>query len=233
MNKTSSSTNRPLTYSSATITARRQRILKETRRIIAKSGIEGFSIRELCRQAKVAQHTVYNAFENKNHIIGMAIRDAFDNINQNYYYTHSSDTMEGNLERLIAVNIGNLEHKNYAKAISSLYFSPSTSDDVITTLREMGFINLRQWLDKIHESHELGDWVDRADLELICINDRYATINDWANGRITDNAYIYQLVEGTLLLIAGATTGGTRDNAIDFIKRIRANGWGLTLGARL
>ncbi len=169
---------KPLVYSSPAITARRRRILKETRKIIAESGMKGLTIRALCRRADVSQYTIYNAFENKNQIIAAAIKESYDNLNQNSVYIYMPDTMEGNIERLITVNMRNLKHGNYAKAISNIYFSSNMGEDVILMLREMGFSNLRQWLDKIEEDQELGCWVNRADLEIICVNGRYAIIND-------------------------------------------------------
>jgi len=49
-------TDKPQTYSSPAILARRRRILEETRRLIAEQGLVNFNMNELCKRAGVAFH---------------------------------------------------------------------------------------------------------------------------------------------------------------------------------
>lgn len=215
---------RPLLYSSGAITERRRRILREAQRLIAERGIDGFNIRELCRRADVAQRTLYNAFENKDRIVALAIWETYTEVNQRMRYRTSPETLEGILDRLISVNSRNLRARNYTKAVTSLYFSPTTSPDVLHTLREMAVLDLRQWLRRVHEEGGLAEWAVREELEVNFINLEYATINDWACGRISDEEYIRRLVEAVLLLVIGATVGAARDEAAKALATIRREG---------
>jgi AcrR family transcriptional regulator len=212
---------RPLLYSSGAITERRRRILREAQRLIAERGIDGFNIRELCRRADVAQRTLYNAFENKDRIVALAIWGTYTEVNQRMRYRTAPETLEGILDRLISVNSRNLRARNYTKAVTSLYFSPTTSADVLHTLREMASLDLRLWLTRVEAEGDLAPWVRRGELEINFVNLEYATINDWACGRIEDEDYVQRLVEAVLLLTVGATVGSTREEAAKALQTIR------------
>ncbi|MFT4054386.1 MAG: TetR/AcrR family transcriptional regulator [Novosphingobium sp.] len=213
-----------LVYSSTTIFERRKRILRETRKMIGESGLEGFSIRTLCKRADVAQRTLYNAFHSKDRLIALAIRNAYEDVNSYIGYRTSADTIDGIVDRLIAVNRRNLKARNYTRAVTSIFFSPGTSKDVWMAIREMVFLNLRQWLDKVKSDGELQPWAAIDDLAHMFANVEYSVINDWANDRIDDEAYIRLLITAVLSLAAGATQGATQARAQEMLAQIGQTG---------
>lgn len=213
-----------LVYSSPTIHARRRRVLKEARKMIAEHGLEGFSIRALCKQAGVAQRTLYYAFQNKDRIIALAIREAYEDVNRYMRYRTSADTLVGIIDRLIAVNRRNLKARNYTRAVTAIYFAPNISADVWNALREMVFTNLRQWLDRMVRDGEIQDWVDVDALASDIANIEYSTINDWAQGRLDDDRYIVRLITAVLSMTAGVTRGATHTEAIEMLRTIRTTG---------
>jgi AcrR family transcriptional regulator len=215
---------KPLIYSSPSIQQRRDRILKAARQLIAEHGVEGFGVRELCRSAKVAQRTLYNAFQNKDRIVALAIREAYEEVNRRTRYKTSADTLSGILDRLISVNKRNFRARNYTRAVAAIYFSPGSSDDVVRALQEMAFLNLRRWLKRVEEDGELAPWIVREELEVHLVNAEYATINDWARDRIPDRDYLRRLVESVLLITAGATIGRTHTEAVKWLKELKATG---------
>ncbi|MEQ8958040.1 MAG: helix-turn-helix domain-containing protein, partial [Coleofasciculus sp. C2-GNP5-27] len=105
-----------LTYFSPRILERRQRLLKETRKMIAESGYENFSVRKLCERASVAQKTLYNAFQNKDRLVVLAIREAYDDFHKYTNYTTDRNTVAGILDRAVALNRQNMRVPNYIKA---------------------------------------------------------------------------------------------------------------------
>ena len=213
-----------LVYSSTTIFERRKRILRETRRMIAEVGLEGFSIRTLCQRADVAQRTLYNAFHSKDRLIALAIRNAYEDINSYIGYRTSAETIDGIVDRLIAVNRRNLKARNYTRAVTSIFFSAGTSKDVWAAIREMVFLNLRQWLDRVERDGELQPWARIDDLAHMFANIEYSIINDWANDRIADEDYIRLLITAVLSLAAGATQGTTQARAQDMLAEIGRTG---------
>ncbi|NLR73212.1 TetR/AcrR family transcriptional regulator [Novosphingobium sp. ERN07] len=215
---------RKAVYSSASIHQRRKRILTEARRMIADVGLDGFSVRLLCRNADVAQRTLYNAFQSKDRLIALAIREAYEDVNRYIRYRTEVDTLNGIIDRLIAVNTRNLRARNYTKAVVSLYFSPSISPDVWNALRSMVFLNLRQWLDRLHREGGLQPWINVEIAAGDFANIEYATINDWAVGRLTDEQYIPRLVNAVLSYALGILKGEERAMAAAMMEQLHATG---------
>ncbi|GAA4810093.1 hypothetical protein GCM10023232_01410 [Sphingosinicella ginsenosidimutans] len=211
-------------YSSTSIQERRKRILSEARHMIAKKGIDGFSIRTLCKNADVAQRTLYNAFHSKDRLIALAIREAYEDVNRHLMYRTSPETLEGIVDRLIAVNTRNFKARNYTKAVVSLYFSPNISTDIWDALRGMVFLNLRQWLNRLQRDGGLQDWVDVEEAAGDFANLEYATINDWAVGRLSDEDYVRRLVMVVLSHTIGITAGPAREEALAMARTIRESG---------
>ncbi|MES2290680.1 MAG: TetR/AcrR family transcriptional regulator [Pseudomonadota bacterium] len=211
-------------YSSASIKERRKRILTEARHMIADVGIDGFSIRTLCRNADVAQRTLYNAFQSKDRLIALSIREAYEHVNRYMRYRTSADTLDGIIDRLIAVNTRNLKARNYTKAVVSLYFSATISKDIWDALRQMVFLNLRQWLDRVDREGALQDWISVDQAAGDIANLEYSVINDWAVGRLSDDEYVLRLVTTVLSHVIGITAGTHREEAIAMARNIRKTG---------
>src|SRR5258708_5157752 len=126
-------------YASPAIVERRRRILKETRKMIAEVGVQGFSVRELCVRSHVALRTLYNAFHSKDRLIAIAIREAYDDVERSIEYTTSAETLEGIINRLTFINTRNMGARNYTKAVASLYFAPDVGEDIWLALQHMVF----------------------------------------------------------------------------------------------
>ena len=213
---------KPLLYFSPMILARRHRLLKEARHMIAEEGLDGFSIRKLCQRAGVAQRTLYNAFQNKDRLIAFAIREAFDEF-QAYVRTESDPgSLAGLLSRTIAINRRNFRVRNYTKAVCAIYFAPATPRDVWETLQDMSLRGNNEWLDR-HQD-DLAPWIDRDHFAHSMANVQYATINDWCLGRLSDDDYLPRLAENMLLLIIGAVQGPLAEEAAHYLDTIKRTG---------
>lgn len=213
---------KPLLYLSPMILARRRRLLKEARHMIAEEGLDGFSIRKLCQRAGVAQRTLYNAFQNKDRLIAFAIREAYDEYSAYVRSSTDYNSLAGLLTGVIAINRRNFRVRNYTKAVCALYFSPNTSRDVWETLQDMSLSGSRTWLN-IHQG-SLQPWVDLEHLANAIANVLYATINDWALGRLSDAEYLPRMAENTLLLITGAAKDDLAKEAQRYLATIRQTG---------
>lgn len=205
-------------YSSPSIIERRRRILKEARQLIAEQGIQGFSIRELCRRAEVAQRTLYNAFHSKDRLIALAIREAYDYVDSHVHYRTSADTLDGILDRMIAVNTRNRGARNYTRAVTSLYFAADVSEDIWHVLRHMVFNNLMRWLHKVEASGGLRPGIGVNELAHNFANLEYSVINDWSQGRIKDEDYLPRLLRSFLCLAVGSMQGDARESAHAYLE---------------
>lgn len=215
---------KPLLYSSPLILERRRRLLREARQMIAEGGIENFSVRRLCQRAEVAQRTLYNAFHNKDRVVALAIREAYDEFNQHVRYRTDEHTLSGVLDRTIAINRRNFRVRNYTKAVVAIYFGPGTPRDVWETLRDMSVNAIHAWLIAMTERGELRPWVHPEHFATTMANVQYSVINDWCLDRLDDDQYLSRLVESMLLLLVGAVQGAVRDEAETFLIELRRSG---------
>jgi hypothetical protein len=167
---------------------------------------------------------VYNAFHSNDRLIALDIRDSHEEVNSYIRSRTSADTLEGIIDRLIAVNRRNFKARNYTRAVTSIFFSSATSKDVWNALREMVFLNLRQWLDALAVKGELQPWVDLDALADTFANIEYSVNNDWARERLADDDYIPRLVTAVLSLAAGVTTGDTQDQANAMLAQMAGSG---------
>lgn len=211
-----------LLYSSPLILGRRRRLMSEARHMIAEDGLEGFSIRRLCQRAKVAQRTLYNAFQSKDRLIALAIRDGFEDVSASLREGSNPASLSAMIARTIAINRRNFAAKNYTKAVCAIYFAPTTPNDIWCTLREMSLQGNNEWL-QLHQDH-FQPWVDHDHFLQSMANMQYATINDWCLGRLSDDKYLPRLAENKLLLIIGAVRGELAAEAIGYLEEIRRTG---------
>lgn len=215
---------RQLVYSSPRIHERRQRILKEARKLIAEKGLANFGVRELSKRADVAQRTLYNAFSSKERIAALAIQESFELLRQHVRYKTDGDTLEGMLDRIIAINRQNLGSPNFALAMSSIYFSPSTPADVWNILHHMAAAGITEMLGRFREMGELEDWVIIEDMAISYANMAYSTIHDWGLRRIGNEDYLRRMAEALLLLVVGCSRGDTQAKAEQYLQDIRLTG---------
>ena len=72
-----------------------------------------------------------------------------------------------------------------------------------STLRAMSVGWVTEWLAAVAARGELQPWVSPEHFATTMANLQYATINNWALGRLSDEEYLPQLIERMLLLLIG------------------------------
>jgi AcrR family transcriptional regulator len=220
----SSSEARPTKYDSDAIRERRSRILRETRKLIAEKGLDGFNVRLLCQRAGIVARTLYNIFQSKDRVIALAIRETFESTAHSSAYQTPPDTLEGVLDRAIAVNARNLRARNYTQAVVAIYFSQNTPPDLWQVLKGMSAGALDKWLTQLKRRRQLHPWVSIERVEAHIANLEYATIMDWTQGRIDDREYLVRLAESILIPVAGVSRGATHDAVLALLKTMASTG---------
>lgn len=215
---------RPNTYNSPAIIERRRRILDETRIIIAEQGIAAVSMNEICKRAGVAKRTLYNAFQTRERMIATAIKEYFDEYVAQIAFDSPPGTMMHNLERMISVVQRNRKIRNYIRAILSLYFSPDVDEDIWTAMHSPALQHNMEWIRALEARRQLQSWVDAEELVDDLVRFEYATIHDWAQGRIADDEIVIRLVSSYLTFVLGAVAGAARKEIERLLKDIAENG---------
>lgn len=224
MNVTNESNERPQTYASPAIIERRRRILEETRQVIAENGITALNMNDIGRRAGVAKRTLYNAFQTRERMIAAAIQEYFEEYVSRITFTQPSGTLQHNLERMISVVQRNRRIPNYIRAIMALYFSPEVDEDIWLAMHSIATRQNRAWIENLAAGKQLQAWVEVDTLVDDLVRLEYAMINDWARGRIPDDAIIVRLITSYLTLILGAVRGAARKEVEAMLKDIAERG---------
>lgn len=215
---------KPQTYSSPAIRARRQRILDETRRMIAEEGLLNFNMNELCKRADVAKRTLYNAFQTREQLIAIAISEYFQEYVDRIPYSAPPGTLQHNLERLISVTRRNVRIRNYIRAIMSIFFSADVGSNIWETMQGMATRPTLEWLNNLAARRQLQPWVDPDTLANDLVRLEYAIVNDWSLKRISDDELTPHLLLSVLTFMAGATRGAANTEIRDTIRQIQEHG---------
>jgi len=215
---------RPQTYSSPAILERRQRILEETRRVIAEQGIAALSMNEIGQRAGVAKRTLYNAFQTRERMIATAIQEYFEDHVSRISFTSPAGTMMHNLERMISVVQRNRRIPNYIRAIMALYFSSGVESDIWLAMHSLATRHNREWIEALAARKHLQPWVQVDGFVDDLVRYEYATINDWAQQRIADDAILVRLVSSYLTFILGALRGTARREVETLLKDLAERG---------
>ena len=213
-----------LSYSSEQIIDRRRRLLTEARRMIAEGGLENLSIRKLCQRADVAQRTFYNAYESKDRLIALAIREAYEDFQKFISYRTDPFSLEGVIDRTLSTNRRNFKVRNYTKAIVSIYFSSTTSNDIWETIQDMTQRGWADWFKILKERGSFKEWAEPGRVANEMANLQYSIINDWCLGRLPDEEYLSALFTATLTLLIGATKGELVDQAEEMLLTFHVTG---------
>ena len=211
-------------YSSPAMQARRQRILDETRKLIAEQGFAGFSLLELCRRADVAKQTLYYAFQSKEGLIAAAIMDYFEESERRIPYHGPQGSLERLIERMVAIGQRNLTIPNYVAAIISFYYSQNASPDLWRTLHGITTLPQRPYVESLRKARQLQPWIDPEQLIDALDNLRLGISHEWLQGRFPDAAMIDRMVIGVLTYLLGAVRGGARDHILDVLRSVADNG---------
>ena len=195
----------PRTYSSASMLARRQRILAAVLNLIEEGGVDSVTVRELSKRSEVAPRTVYAAFGSKEELIARAIKKRFQEAMGEDGPLAGPDTLEAvtlRLDLLARVVIG---QRQYSSVMAPIFFSATIDHRIYEVLREIALSHIRPWIKILAAERKLVV-SSPAQVEFLLsqlANVKSAVINDWRNGRLGDAQLGTHLQLAVFSLIAG------------------------------
>ena len=215
-----------LVYHSDRMVERRRRILREVRKLISEAGFEGFSVRELCARAGIAQKTLYNAFGNKDNVIAVAIRQYMTDFDDQTSLRFDPATLEGRLERSIKVYARGIQLRSYTTAIMAVYTSPTAEKAVRDAIRGISVISLKSFVEALDAGGALAPGVSAERFAQLVTTGTYAVLSDWRLGDLPDDQLIDRVSEVFLLHVAGCTVGRAHEEAQRWLDDLRGAGPG-------
>ncbi|MDB5430122.1 MAG: TetR family transcriptional regulator [Caulobacter sp.] len=202
--------NENLIYSSPKIFERRRRILSTTRDLIAQHGYDGFSIRELCSQAKVAPQTIYKAFESKERLVSLSIRHHFSSFVEARHFYYDKATLQGAIERLIVSDNHMHDSRKFVMAIVAIYFSQTADKDLQVAARTNILGTLLPWAVELRERGHLRVGMGIEPFVHAVVGLLFTVSLDWCRGDISNEEFIYKKLEALLGYASGVTRGAGR-----------------------
>lgn len=206
-----------LTYSSAKMFARRRKMLEEARVLIEDSGYDGFTIRDLCKRAKVSPQTVYRAFESKERLAALSIRHFYDSFEEVHSYVHAATSLEGVLERLIVNHHSMSDVRQYVTAIVSIYFTPSMDAELRMAASHRITTTLKPWITSMWESGGIRRGISEDQILRSIVSLLFAISVDWCSGDLSDDEFLDSKLEGLLTYAMGATRGAAHTHVREYL----------------
>src|SRR5690554_4581493 len=194
-----------LVYGSRRIFERRLRILEETQKLIADEGFEKFRMRELCKRAEVAPHTIYKAFGSKERLIAVAIRHQFESFATKHPLKYPRRSLEGVLERLIIAHATMLGMKEYVKTVANIYFSLTVDEYLRDSVTYNVILTLRPWAIRLQQYGHLREGITAEDLVEQIVRQKFTISLEWSRTDISDETFFEKKVLAVLSSAAGLT----------------------------
>jgi AcrR family transcriptional regulator len=205
-------------YDSEQMTERRRRLIGVAKAMIAESGAEGFTIRELTRRANVSVTVVYSAYGDKEGLIAAAIQDFYERLDlARRPVARTLKRVLSDIDEAAAIILAN---PSYSRSLAALYFSPTVDPRVYATVRNIAVRTFLPWLE---DAMSHSETVAGPSVETMCAtlaNDRWAVIFDWARGRVTNMLLADAMKTSFLIVAAGLSTGQTHDKLTAALSQI-------------
>jgi len=186
---------------------RRKRILRNARKLIAKHGYEGLTMRELAKASKVSVPTIYNLIGGKQAIIEAGMEMTFVSVASSL-----AGVGEGNfIDRALAIyKAGNddlISVPGYYREVMLLCLVGPECGDTRRDLEVRYVAMMTMNLQDAQNKGQLVDWIDVRALAEQLFADYCQSMLSWAMGELDDAGLRTGTVFGMCLLLLGVAKG--------------------------
>ncbi|MBL8270255.1 TetR/AcrR family transcriptional regulator [Steroidobacter sp.] len=212
----------PRTYQSKAMVERRARIIAATLAIVEESGIAAATTRNVSERAGVALRTLYLQFENREAMIGTAIKEFFYESIAEEGAGAGPRTIEEILSRIDRLTRIIKRKREYSKELAPVYFSSSLDSGIYGILRDIAISHVTPFLDDLvaADSNKLAK-PELNFLHTLIANAEYSIIDDAMNGRLPEQKLGTLLKLGVLSSIAGFIPNPPAE-LLETIRQLRA-----------
>jgi AcrR family transcriptional regulator len=192
------------TYQSKAMKERRARIIAATLATIEESGVNGATIRSVSERANVALRTLYLQFENREAMIGTAIKEFFYESIAAEGVGAGPENIEEILSRIDRLTRIIKRKREYSRQLAPLYFSASLDTGIYEILKDIAISHVTPFLDNlVADGRNRLARSELTFLRTLIANTEYSVIDDAMNGRLPEQKLGTLLKIGVLSTIAG------------------------------
>ena len=204
-------------------------MLEVAKTMIAEGGPEGFTIRELGRRAKVSVTTIYASFGDKEGLLAAAIEDYYQRL------PLASARPTASLPKLLAaeqVRAAVLANQAYARQYVNLYFSSTVDPRVHKAIRDTSTAGAGHlpWIQKAMRDGDIIPGLSLQTITTMLTNHRLMVLQDWAQGRLTDENLHIAAKLAILIFARGITCGPTLARVDAELRKLARTSPNLDLG---
>ena len=184
--------------------SRRRQILTDAWDMIAEHEGDEFTLIDLSTRSGVALRTLYNAFGDKDGVIAQAVAAHYVSLftDIDVGIKHSCTLAEA-VEMAGRVGKETCRVPAFSTTGARMYFSPKTNPKIVESLRQMPIFIIKAWSRSAEADRKRIKLFGRDELERSFANMQWGLVNDWAAGRIDDQA-LSEYMQSNVLLIATA-----------------------------
>ena len=187
----------------------RARILQAARRLIARRGVAGMTLRDLAAEALVSVPTVYNLIGGKAQLLEALMADTFARVAARLAAAPDG----GVVDRALALcEAGVEETLAEPKYFRELVHAFLCSEETTPLRRETDARNVAMMAAVLRAGRaagELADWVDPDTVAALLWSTYVATMLRWAAGELTDAQLRSAVVYGLSIILLGSARGPT------------------------
>ena len=194
-------------YFSAAMMDRRQRILNAAVELISRNGYDGFRMRDLCEKADVAPQTVYKAFDSKERLVSLAIRQHFISFIGSWPFEYPRASIQGIIERVIVSDDHMHDSREFVTALVALYFSHRADPELHFAVKMNIEVTLQPWALSLRDQRGLRRGIAVEQFINNIVSLLFNVSLEWCRGKISNQDFVLEKLQALLTYASGATRG--------------------------
>lgn len=209
-------------YLTGAQTARMERILATTKRMLSEVGPESMTIRDLAAASNVAPATLYKRFGGKDALIAVAVIDHYEQTILKYF---EDDRGSGSpVDRVVyGLELFDQEIQHspaLAQALMSAHFRIGNDRLMSDKLYGIAYKTWLSLLEEMRQRKSLRDWVSLPHLCAEMCDREFAVVMKWCQGTIPHDFLRNALVFGMLSVLLGASKGQQASQIEQMLQKI-------------
>jgi AcrR family transcriptional regulator len=201
-------------------TARRARILAAARKLIARRGFEGLTLRDLAAASEVSVPTVYNLIGGKQAVLVALLDEMLARIAARLGDARAGGMVERALALCEAGWSETLAEPNYFRGLMHAFLVSEETAPLRREIDERNIALMAGVLGAGKADGELASWADPLTLSYTMYSSYIATMLRWCGGELDDAALPAAISYGLALILGGVARG----DAVRKLERLaRAN----------
>ena len=203
--------------------ARRSRILKAARELVAQKGYEGTIMRDVANAANVSPTTLYNLYNTKDELLLEALRQSVTDGWQRTEQEVPSLGFDRLLEQMHQSALETHQAPAYAKAITQALFRANANDQIVTVLVNDGARAVRGSLREMQDHDQLIANTDLYQLSTAMVGGFWATYFLWATQVIDLQQLEGELKRGYLCQLLPVVQGPIKQRIVSELASLTNN----------